>query len=176
MNLWLLWTPKHHPFSWHISTSLELSTAALGFEPTDISVWGQRSTSYTKADCKQKSWYILFTNIYSSVSQSLYFHAPLQHVIDLNGPLILNMPYVQKCQNFKKRHDFLWSLRKNRFLAITCLISTFQRKQVKKTDRHFLKKFYFFLLIKNIYKCLYLSRLFMKFHPPVTNVSIPFFP
>ena len=34
-----------------------------------------------------------------------------------------------------------------------------------RTDRHFLKKFYFFLLIKNIYTCLYLSRLFLKFHP-----------
>ena len=34
-----------------------------------------------------------------------------------------------------------------------------------RADRHFLKKFYFFLLIKNIYTCLYLSRLFFKFHP-----------
>ena len=42
-------------------------------------------------------------------------------------------------------------------------------------DRHFLKKFYFFLLIKNIYTYLYLSRLFLKFHPPVTKVSTPFF-
>ena len=25
MDLWLLWTPNHHPFSWHINTSLELS-------------------------------------------------------------------------------------------------------------------------------------------------------
>ena len=34
-----------------------------------------------------------------------------------------------------------------------------------RTDRQtFLKKFYFFLLIKNIYTCLYLSRLFLKFH------------
>ena len=32
-----------------------------------------------------------------------------------------------------------------------------------RTDRHFSKKFYFYLLIKNI--CLYLSRLFFKFHP-----------
>ena len=34
-----------------------------------------------------------------------------------------------------------------------------------RTDRHFSKKFYFFLLIKNIYTCLYLSRLFFKFRP-----------
>ena len=34
-----------------------------------------------------------------------------------------------------------------------------------RTDRHFSKKFSFFFLIKNIYTCLYLSRLFFKFHP-----------
>ena len=34
-----------------------------------------------------------------------------------------------------------------------------------RTDRHFSKKFSFFLLIRNIYTCLYLSRLFLKFHP-----------
>ena len=34
-----------------------------------------------------------------------------------------------------------------------------------RTDRHFLKKFSFFFLIKKIYTCLYLSRLFYKFHP-----------
>ena len=28
----------------------EDNPAALGFEPTDSGVWGQRSTSYTKAD------------------------------------------------------------------------------------------------------------------------------
>ena len=39
----------------------------------------------------------------------------------------------------------------------------------------FFEKVLFFLLIKNIYTCLYLSRLFLKFHPPVTKVSIPFF-
>ena len=33
------------------------------------------------------------------------------------------------------------------------------------TDIHFSKKFSFFFLIKNIYTCLYLSRLFFKFHP-----------
>ena len=38
------------------------------------------------------------------------------------------------------------------------------------------RKFSFFLLLKNIYRCLYLSRLFFKFHAPVTKVSIPFFP
>ena len=32
-------------------------------------------------------------------------------------------------------------------------------------DRHFSKKFSFFFLINNIYTCLYLSRLFFKFHP-----------
>ena len=32
-------------------------------------------------------------------------------------------------------------------------------------DKHFSKKFSFFLLIKNIYTCLYLPRLFFKFHP-----------
>ena len=45
-----------------------------------------------------------------------------------------------------------------------------------RTNRHFLKKFYFFLFIKNIYTCL--SRLFFKFHPLdifLTKVSIPFF-
>ena len=34
-----------------------------------------------------------------------------------------------------------------------------------RTERHFSKKFYYFLLIKNIYTCLCLSRLFFKFHP-----------
>ena len=43
-----------------------------------------------------------------------------------------------------------------------------------RSDRHFSKKFSFFLLIKNIYTCLYLSRLFLKFHPILTKVSIPF--
>ena len=32
-----------------------------------------------------------------------------------------------------------------------------------RTDKHFSKKLYFFLLIKNIYTCLYLSRLFFIF-------------
>ena len=36
------------------------------------------------------------------------------------------------------------------------------------------KSFCFFILIKNIYTCL--SRLFLKFHPLMTKVSIPFFP
>ena len=52
-------------------------------------------------------------------------------------------------------------------------ISHFTRSQVLvyrnfadgRTDRHFSKKFSFFLLIKNIYTCLYLSRLFFKFQP-----------
>ena len=34
-----------------------------------------------------------------------------------------------------------------------------------RTDRRLSKKFSFFFLIKNIYTCLYLSRLFLKFHP-----------
>ena len=34
-----------------------------------------------------------------------------------------------------------------------------------RTDGYFSKKFSFFLLIKNIYICLYLSKLFFKFHP-----------
>ena len=34
-----------------------------------------------------------------------------------------------------------------------------------RTDRHFSKKFSCFLLIKNIYTCLYLSRVFLKFYP-----------
>ena len=34
-----------------------------------------------------------------------------------------------------------------------------------RTDRHFSKKFSFFLLIKKIYTCLYLFRLFFKLHP-----------
>ena len=43
-------------------------------------------------------------------------------------------------------------------------VYTFQTMDGR-TDRHFSKKFSFFLLIKNIYTCLYLSRLFLKFHP-----------
>ena len=44
-----------------------------------------------------------------------------------------------------------------------------------RTDRHFSKKFYFFFQIQNIYTYLYLSRLLLKFHPPVTKVSTPVF-
>ena len=43
-----------------------------------------------------------------------------------------------------------------------------------RTDRHFSEKFSFFFLIKNIYTCLYLSRLFLKFLLPVIKVSMLF--
>ena len=71
MDLWLLWTPNHHPFSWHINTSLELSIAALGFEPTDIGVWGQRSASYTTADCV--SLYTIKKNVRSILLKNSSF-------------------------------------------------------------------------------------------------------
>ena len=49
------------------------------------------------------------------------------------------------------------------FLSFT--VHNFCARTDGRTVRHFLKKFYFFLLIKNIYTCLYLSLLFFKFHP-----------
>ena len=45
-----------------------------------------------------------------------------------------------------------------------------------RTDRHFSKKFSFFFLIKNIYTCRYLSRLFFKFHAHSDQSSYTFFP
>ena len=60
---------------------------------------------------------------------------------------------VYSFQTKKKLHSII-------FIRSWVLVYTDGR-----TDRHLLNKFYFFLLIKNIYTGLYRSRLFLKFHP-----------
>ena len=90
MDLWFLWTPNHHPFSWHINTSLELSagygkqsTAALGFEPTAFGVWGQRSTSYATADCN-------YAALISNITIIQRYQSKILHMITQAPWYILN--------------------------------------------------------------------------------------
>ena len=76
---------------------------------------------------------------------------------------------VYTFQTKKTALDYLYP-----FLSFS--VHNFCARTDGRTDRHFLKKFYFFLLIKNIYTCLYLSRLFFKFHPHSDQSYYTFFP
>ena len=65
---------------------------------------------------------------------------------------------VYTFQTKKTALDYLYP-----FLSFS--VHNFCARTDGRTNRHFSKKFSFFFLIKNIYTCLYLSRLFFKFHP-----------
>ena len=71
--------------------------------------------------------------------------------------LAVSIPSIH-FSNKKTALDYLYP-----FLSFS--VHNFYARTDGRTDRHFSKKFSFFFLIKNIYTCLYLSRLFFKFHP-----------
>ena len=84
---------------------------------------------------------------------------------------IFKIKNVYTFQTKKTALNYLYSL-------LSFSVHNFCARTDGRTDRHLSKKFYFFLLIKTIYTCLYLSRLFLKCHPPYdiffTKVSIPY--